>query len=164
LTFSTDVIPDVVVIGIGNAFRGDDAAGLEAVRAVAGRAPEGVLVLECHGGGMELLEAWRGRNTVVLVDAMHAGAAPGAIVRFSLPGRTIPLRALGTSTHAFGIGDAIEYARMMGELPPTLVVFGIEGRSFSYGNRLTPEIAERIPVLVNLLHKEIENLRQLKAA
>jgi hydrogenase maturation protease len=156
--------PEVLVIGIGNAFRGDDAAGLEAVRALADRNPEGALLVESHGGGTELMEAWRGRSKVIIVDAMHSGSAPGAIVRCVLPGDTVPLRALGTSTHAFGVGEAIEFSREMGELPAVLVVFGIEGREFAFGRRMSPGLEARIPRLVELLKMVMVSRRSLQAA
>jgi hydrogenase maturation protease len=156
--------PEVLVIGIGNAFRGDDAAGLEAVRSLAERAPRGALLVECRGGGTELMELWKGRSRVILVDAMHSGVPPGAIVRSVFPGETVPLRSLGTSTHAFGVGEAIEYAREMGELPGMMVIFGIEGRSFAFGSRMSPVLGERIPRLVELLEREIISLRSLQAA
>jgi hydrogenase maturation protease len=55
--------------GIGNADRGDDAAGLAVARLVRAAAPAGVTVLELDGDQLELLDARDGAAEVYLVDA-----------------------------------------------------------------------------------------------
>jgi hydrogenase maturation protease len=163
-TMNSESTPEVLVVGIGNAFRGDDGAGLNAVRALAEREPRGALLVECHGDGTELMNAWRGRSKVILVDAMRAGSRPGSIVRFVLPDEVVPATALGTSAHAFGVREAILLAREIGELPETLVLFGIEGEKFTFGSQMSSELEAGMSSLVELIEAEIEALLTLQAA
>ena len=46
------------VIGVGNRWRSDDAAGLEVVERLRGTLPEGVELLEREGEPTSLIDAW----------------------------------------------------------------------------------------------------------
>ena len=129
-----------LIIGIGNEYRGDDAVGLIVARRLKGRLADSVKILEQTGDGAALMDAWRGAETVIVIDAVASGAAPGAVHRFDANTRPIPKNAFRCSTHAFGVAEAIELSRAMGELPRSLIVYGIEGKNFAVGVRLSPEV------------------------
>jgi hydrogenase maturation protease len=156
--------PLVLLIGLGNERRGDDAAGLAAVRRIARERPEGVEILECESDCAELLDAWRGATRVFVADALASGAAPGSVQRFDAAAAPLPAARFAPSTHAFGLAQAIELARALGELPPALVVYGIEGRSFDAGAPLSPEVEAGVERAAALLLDEIREARTRHAA
>ena len=122
------------VIGLGNDWRSDDGVGLEVARRLNGKA----LVGEPIG----LVEALNGSDEVVLVDAVSSGAPPGTIHHFEAGSDPLPVRLFGaSSTHALGLADAVELARSLGRLPSRVVVYGIEGGEFAFGQGLTPPVA-----------------------
>ena len=129
-----------LIIGIGNEYRGDDAVGLIVARLLKGCLADSVKVLEQSGDGAALMEAWRGAETVIIIDAVASGGAPGAIHRFDANTRPIPKSAFHCSTHAFGVAEAIGLSRALGELPRSLIVYGIEGKNFAAGVGLSPEV------------------------
>lgn len=134
-----------LVIGIGNALRADDVAGLEVVRALAARRPEGIALAESDGEPASLLEQLRGADRVIWVDAVDAGREPGAILRFDVSREAMPaVPCGGASTHALGLGEAIELARSLDRLPPTALVFGIQAETFETGAPLSPAVARAI--------------------
>jgi hydrogenase maturation protease len=120
------VTPSVLVIGIGNEFRGDDAVGLLAARDVEALRLPGVRVLESRGDGARLMRLWKDFTTVMLIDAVHSGSPPGTLHRLDASHNPIPARFLCTSSHQFGVAEAVETARALGELPEHLIVFGVE--------------------------------------
>ena len=130
----------MIVIGVGNAWRGDDGAGLAVARRLLELAPAGVEVLEVEGEATALMDAWNGDDRVVVVDAAQSGAAAGTVRRFDARAAPLPVRFLRSSTHAFGVADAIELARALGRLPAALEVYAIEGATFVAGDRLTPSV------------------------
>ncbi len=136
----------VVIIGVGNALRGDDAAGLEVARRLRPRAlAAGILVREQEGEALGLLEQWDGAAAALLVDAIRSAAPAGTVQRMDLSAQVLPARLRGsTSTHAVGMGEAIERARALGRLPAHVIVYGIEGRCFSTGSGLSGEVAAAI--------------------
>ena len=129
-----------LIIGLGNQYRRDDAVGLTVARHLKEAAPAHVRVLEESGEGTALIESWKGAETVILIDAVHSGAKPGTVRRFDAHGQPIPTRFFHYSTHAFGVAEAVELARVLGQLPPRLIVYGIEGKTFEAGLGLSPEV------------------------
>ncbi len=131
----------VLVIGVGNAEAGDDAAGVAAVRRLRGRVPARVTLIEASGDLTPLLETWRPAAAVVIVDAMRSGARAGTVRRFDAAATPLPARAFrAASSHTFGVAEVVELARALGGLPARLAVYGIEGACFESGCALTPEV------------------------
>ena len=135
-------MPDgLLIIGIGNDYRGDDAAGLIVARLLQKKHPH-CTVIEDTGEGAALLDAWRGWQQVVLIDALRSGAPPGTIQRFDASASALPASLFAASSHAFGVAQAVELARALGELPRQMIVYGIEGLRFSAGVGLTPAVEQ----------------------
>ena len=148
-----------LVIGIGNAFRADDAAGLEVARELARRpaatASPGIMIAESHGEPFSLLEQMHGFNRVVLVDAIDAGLLPGTVRRYDVSDQALPALSLGTSTHALGLGEAIELARSLGRLPSTTLVFGIQAGIFDTSTRLSAAVRRAVVETADLILAEL---------
>ena len=121
-----------LTIGVGNGWRHDDGVGLEVARRVGGVAHEG----ECS----PLIDLWDGHDDVVLIDAAVSGAEPGTMRRFDASDEPLPARTLRSSTHAFGVPEAIELARALARLPARVTVYAIEGADFSPGAGLTAAV------------------------
>jgi hydrogenase maturation protease len=151
-------VSGILVVGVGNSWRGDDSVGLEAARALRARLPEQVRVLATEAEQSSLLDEWEGCDSVLIVDAVHSSAAPGSIHRVDLNAEVVPHAVLQGSTHHFSLGDTIELARALGRLPAKALFFGIEGESFSPGEPLSPAVAAAVPAIVEEIAKEVEEL------
>ena len=177
------------IIGVGQEWRGDDAAGLLVARllkptqtpggGIGGPVPAGrplggvpataaaswmanrsqVTVFETSGAISDLLAAWDGADAVILADAVRGGGPPGKIYRIPVHEAALPAELFPTaSTHAWGIGQAVALGQALRQLPPYLVVYGIEGRDFGAGQTLSPEVAEAIPAAARLILQEIQEV------
>ena len=131
---------NTLVICIGNRYRGDDAAGPFVARLLKEEASRDFKVVEESGEGAALMERWRGASSVVIIDAVLSGVAPGTVHFLDAGRQTIPKKFFNYSTHAFGVAEALELARALGELPSSIVVYGIEGKSFEAGGELSEEV------------------------
>lgn len=179
----------LLIIGIGNPCRGDDAIGLlvarklkaelppkmlEARRVIpcapdSGRPtggargvtrPTGVTIREATGEGTALMEAWRGVSVVILVDAVQSGGKAGTVHRLDAGRHRIPSRFFHCSTHAFSLAEAVELARTLKQLPPRLIVYGVEGRNFTPGKGLSPEVKNALPKVTSQIRGELEVPRE----
>jgi hydrogenase maturation protease len=101
-----------MVIGIGNSFRSDDAAGLIVARRVRVNAPSHLQGLELQADA--LLALWDNADAVVLIDAVASGVQPGTIYRFEAHAEPIPSACFHGSTHGLNVAEAIELARAAG--------------------------------------------------
>jgi hydrogenase maturation protease len=173
----------IVIIGTGNLYRGDDAVGVAFSRRIRESVPEGVTVLEMGGEPFSLMDAWAGADAVFLVDGVHTGRPSGAsrprshglsrdgsraeagragvsgrIHRFEAHREPLPADIFRHSTHTMGVTEAVEVARALGEMPPSLVVYGIRGDRFGHEAELSPEVDDACnEVVVRVL----EDIREL---
>jgi len=102
------------------------------------------MTLQLDSDGVSLMEAWRDFERVILVDAACSGAVPGAIHRFDATQSELPCGLFHYSSHLFGVAEAVELARQLGRLSERLVVYGIEGAMFAYGEGLSAGVAEAV--------------------
>ena len=128
------------IIGVGNERRGDDAIGVQIARKIQSHELPGVSVEILKGDGSQLLELWKGCEHVVLVDCAYSGAQPGTIHRLRVSEKTLPFHLFSSSTHSFGIAEAIELARVLGDLPPVVDVYAIEGDHFFPDSPVCPKV------------------------
>ena len=143
---------EVLIIGIGNRFRRDDGVGPW----VADRLRErGLPAIEHSGEGAGLIEAWSAARRVVIVDAVASGAAPGTLYRLDAADTELPRHFFRYSSHLFGLAEAIATARALGRLPPRLIVHGIEGGDFGFGDTLGPEVAAAAETVARRITEEI---------
>jgi hydrogenase maturation protease len=149
----------VLVIGIGNPYRGDDAAGLLATRRLRAAGVDSSIVMEHSGEGASLMETWKGADAVIVIDAVSSGSLPGTIHRLEPLLQPLPAEMFQGSTHAFSLPQAIEMARALNALPARLVVFGIEGRNFQAGTELSPEVSGALPELTRRVLEEVTGLQ-----
>ena len=141
----------VTIIGIGQSFRGDDAAGLEAVRRwreefneTASR-PE-VQVEVCELPGLGLLDLFEGAESILLVDAVQSGARVGTIHRIG-PEELIAFSADSNSAHGWGVAETLGLARQLGLSLPPIHLIGIEAGQMQIGAGLSPEVEAALPAV-----------------
>jgi hydrogenase maturation protease len=149
---------EAVVIGMGNEFRADDAAGLMVARKIREYQLSNVRVVDGVSEGSALMDAWKEAHIAIVVDSVVSGARPGHIYRFDALKETIPENYfIGYSTHAFNISQTVRLARTLGELPACLIVYGIEGTNFSPGITSSPEVDEAVAGLTEKIINEIKS-------
>lgn len=121
----------ILVAGAGNIFLGDDAFGVEAVRALERRKlPDAVQVkdfgIRSFDLAYALLDDW---EAVILVDAVSRGDAPGTLYTIEPELPAIPVDQPDTSAfdgHSMDPVTVIRLAMSMGDIRPRLFVVGCE--------------------------------------
>lgn len=144
------------IICCGNPERGDDGAGLLLARRLHDL---GIEAEVCTGEALELIEMWSGDSDVMVVDAVITGAPAGTVHLWNTL-QALPYSHVLTSCHGFGIAEAIELARVIGNLPGRLRVCGIEGRQFDQGVRISPEVERAVENVAKEISAEARLSRQ----
>ena len=137
-----------LIVGIGNAFRSDDGVGPFVAEALAAR---GEPAFVHAGDGTGLIDLFEAHDRLVLVDATHSGGVPGTLVAFDALAEKLPAELFHYSTHRFGLAEAVETARVLGSLPKSLTVYGIEGGEFGAGTELCEPVREAAERLIGKL-------------
>lgn len=140
----------VTVIGIGQTLRGDDAAGIEAVRqweriysATASR-PD-VVVQHSELPGLNLLVMLEGYDAAVLVDAVESAAPAGTIYRLG-PDELAAFSTGAKSAHGWGVAETLQLGRQLGSLDAGLRIrlVGIAAGQMEQGQPLSAQVAKAL--------------------
>jgi hydrogenase maturation protease len=129
----------VLVVGYGNALRGDDGVGLRVADLLQGdQRLAGARVERRHQLTPELAEDVAAARLVVLVDAADGGAVPGDVRVERVAGERWA-RAF-TGSHAVDAGAVVDLAeRLYGRAAPVVLV-SVVGRDFGPGTDLSPAV------------------------
>jgi hydrogenase maturation protease len=129
-----------LVVGVGNAARGDDAAGLLAARRLGG--------IELEGDPSALIDLLDGVDDAIVIDAVRSHSPPGTVHRIAVGDAPPAALPRGASTHLIGLAEAFELARVLGRLPRNTTVYGIEGGRFAVGDAVSPPVVAAIERVV----------------
>lgn len=143
------------MIGVGNLYRSDDAVGTLIARKIKSIALDRVAIKELSGEGTSLMDSWLGHDKVFIVDAVSSGASPGCVHRMDASSEPIPSKFFSCSTHDFGVAEAIEMARTLDQLPRQMLLFGIEGKNFQHGERMSAEVEQAMELVVDEILQHI---------
>lgn len=144
----------MLILGVGNASRGDDAAGLLAVRRLRDRLPATIRLTERHGDLVGILDDWVGHDTVILIDAMQSGAPVGTVLRVNTRAGAAATEVFRSSTRAFGVAEAFALGRLLRVLPRRFVVYGIEGDDFTMGAPISETVERAVDEVVGRVMEE----------
>ena len=149
----------LLVLGLGNLLLEDDGIGSAAVAFLDDHytAPVGVRVLDGGTLGLSLLPYLEDADAVILVDAIKADTAPGALVR--LDGDDVgPAVATRLSPHQVGVADLLDGARWLDRYPQHVILLGLVPESMDLAVGLTSQVRPAIPALVELVVEEARTL------
>ena len=136
-----------LILGIGQRLRGDDGAGLAAVKLWQSRFPAraadpDLRVESLELPGLALLDYFVAVDKVLLVDAVRSGAAAGTL--HWLGEADLAGFCLGSgSAHGWGVAETLALGRRLQpeRMPSQLAVLGIEAGELDLNEELSPVVA-----------------------
>lgn len=145
-----------VVLGIGNTILTDEAAGVRAVEALerAYKMPVNVQVIDGGTSGMEMIEDLSNLDFLIVIDVVKTGAAAGTVVKIA--GDEIPVffrRKL--SPHQIALPDVLACLELLDTMPKEIIVLGVELISLELGMEMTPTVAAKVPLLMEMAASEL---------
>ena len=157
---SDAVAAPLVVLGLGNPMRGDDAAGLKVAEAVEHllreRPLDGVAVRTSTRAGFDLIDLLAGSSLAIVVDCLILpNPIPGRVRRLTPDDFAGSARLAGA--HAVSLADALTLATATGVPMPSVVeVYGIEAAETGWiDDRLSPAVAAAIPGVAREVHARL---------
>ncbi|MGI5816580.1 MAG: hydrogenase maturation protease [Armatimonadota bacterium] len=140
---------EMVIVGIGDERRRDDAVGLMIARELMGRAlPDGVRVEIAGEEGFDLLAAIDGTSRAIILAAMRLGDEPGTV--HALPPADAEARADYISAPGdVALIDVLELAAMRGG--PDVLIVGIEPAEIMPGQTLSRQVQASVGAAAELV-------------
>lgn len=150
----------VLVAGVGNVLRADDAFGVEVARRLSGcPLPVGVRVVETGIGGIALVqELSDGWDALIVVDAVDRGRPPGTVMLIEPD--VVDVHALSWSDRHDLLADmhlatperVLMLARALGVLPPQVLIIGCQPED---ADELRWGLSDSVTVAVDIAVGEI---------
>lgn len=142
----------VCILGVGSA-QGDDRLGWEVVKQIQQQQWPGV-VARAVTAPSQLLDYLDGCQTLMVVDGCRSGAAPGTL--FCFPWPTTQLLPGGwSSSHGLAVVEVLRLAEGLGQLPPQVLVFGMEVANCQPGLEMSPQARQALPQLLSLMREKL---------
>lgn len=142
------------VIGIGNLLLMDEGVGVHVVRELERKdLPPEVEVIDGGTSTMELLPIFQERERIIVIDAVKGGGEPGAVYRIT-PEELEAEQDRPLSLHQVGLLDVLGMARQLGPVAE-VVIIGVEPKEIRWGMDLSPEVREKVPLVVEAVLEEL---------
>ena len=146
----------ILVLGIGNMLMGDEAIGIEVVKALdKNKLPQNIDVVDGGTGGFHLLSYLSDYKKIIFVDA-SLDDRPGGTVSVIEPKFSSDFPK-SLSAHDIGLKDLIESASLLGDLPRMyLVIISIkkfQNLSLEISNEILKTIPKAVEVIQQLINK-----------
>lgn len=159
----------IVIIGLGNRFLHDDAAGIRVAEALRkelktkdNQPPEEVRIEEYEEMDLSILQEMKGASRLIIMDSMKSGTDPGTVSLFRLAAKSGDVESL-PSLHELDLSDIVYLAQRMGMLECPVLIVGIEPADLSIGEGLSEEVEAAIPhavmAVVSRLGEEADRMR-----
>ncbi|MGH9280314.1 MAG: hydrogenase maturation protease [Acidimicrobiales bacterium] len=149
----------VLVAGVGNIFLGDDGFGVEVANRLLERPqPDGVKVADFGIRGLHLAyELLEGYELVVLVDALHTGDEPGAIVVFEPD--AVTEGGVPPDAHDMNPETVLGLLADLGGHVERLLIVGCEpadlGERIGLSDRMWAAVDDAVGVVEELIEEEL---------
>ena len=145
----------VLVAGVGNIFLGDDGFGVEVVRRLALDPPKGGRVVDFGIRGIQLAyELLEGYDTLILVDALSRGGAPGTLYVFQ-PKMPEDEPASMPDAHGLDPASVLSMLRMLGGSIGRAIVVGCEPASTAEGIGLSAPVERAVEQAVDVVRTAV---------
>jgi hydrogenase 3 maturation protease len=143
----------IVVLGVGNPLRGDDAVGVEIVRQLRGRTSKRVKLLECETVPENFTSKIRKLNPthVLIVDAAEFSKKPGTAKLLSVA----KISGLAVSSHNAPLSMLADYLKHT--INPKMALLGVQPKQTELGTGMSEEVKKTSKETVKMLEKLLRN-------
>jgi hydrogenase maturation protease len=146
-----------LVLGIGNLLRSDDGVGLHVIEKLGEENLAAGVDLKEASSGLDMLDAIKGYDRLILVDAIKSGGEPGSIYKLSKEEfGTVP------TVHSFSTHLNMDFFSMVqlgeklfpGQIPEDMVIIAIEAENITtISDKCTPKVERAIAEVVDLIKR-----------
>ena len=151
----------ILVLGIGQSLRGDDAAGLESVRLWQAKHPKSAARAQMELSelpGLGLLDLLEGMDVAVIVDAIQTSEPAGTVLRLGA-NELASFTPDAGSAHGWGVAETLQLGS---SLYPSVAnckvtLIGIVGKNFNPGAGISSEVREALQIAADMVEIEIQN-------
>ena len=147
------MVSQITILGLGNPLLKDDGIGPRVVRELQkGGLPRGVDAVEAGGSFYQYWDVFKQSKSIIVVDALLGGGPPGTVYLLS-PREITREKEEGLFRHEDDFLGALDLMAQYG-IKPEVSIFGVEPKEIAYSLELSPEISEKMPVIIKTIREQ----------
>ena len=147
---------DVKIIGFGNKYRSDDGIGIRIVEELEKLDFfKNIEIIDGGTSGTDLIFLIKGCSKIIIIDAIDAGQNVGDVVNIKISDveKFIKRDYKSLSLHDLNLADILKLIKAL-KINADISIIGVKPKKMDFGDRLSPEIEEKIPEIISLVKKE----------
>jgi hydrogenase maturation protease len=141
----------IAVLGMGNELLKDEGIGVHVVRYLENVSGLGPVRLIDGGTCPDVIDEVRDVERLIIVDAVRGEGKPGAVYRLS---PELVQTQKPSSVHELTVMDMLWSMDILGSVPEVTII-GIEPKEIDWGLELSPELANKLPQIAEVVLEEI---------
>ena len=145
--------PRILIAGIGNILLQDDGLGPQAIARLQSEYEfsDGVELLDIGTPTLDFVDYLRGREVVILIDALAGGGEPGEILSFDKERLKTFLPGMRLSAHQPCLHETLHAAETADISLEEVLLVGVVGTHFDVGTDFGPEVSRAVPEILKLV-------------
>jgi len=146
---------NILILCSGYPFTSDTGFGFHVAKVLEKmHLPENVEFLEVGESASETPHIIEGKDKLIIVDVFQTKDKPGTVVR--LKPEEVPIFVNGMwDIPKFHLMETLKQIELSGKLPETIFIGVVPKDITTMRSKLTPEIERKIPEVIDLIMKEI---------
>jgi hydrogenase maturation protease len=147
---------DVKVIGFGNKYRSDDGIGIRIIEELEKLDSfKDIDIIDGGTSGTDLIFLVKDCRKIIIIDAIDAGQNVGDVVNIQISDveEFIKRDYKSLSLHDLNLADILKLIKAL-KINADISIIGVKPKKMDFGDRLSPEIEEKIPEIISLVKKE----------
>jgi hydrogenase maturation protease len=152
----------LVVAGLGNTLRKDDAIGILVLESLISRGrKDGVDYFDYGIASFDLLHRIKDYDKALLIDGIEASLEYGELKTFKLEEAQYTVKSAMTSSHEIGLRDLFELCGKF-DVKTRIYVAGIQVKDVLFGEGLSEELGSKFDKISKEVDKFIDVLRDTR--
>lgn len=145
-----------IVLGLGNALRGDDGVGPAVIEWLdRHELPPEVETIDGGTSGLDIVSILMGRERAIVIDAANVGVEPGRWVRFTPDVAQLKENATTLSLHSAGFAEALALGAALNVLPPTIIIYGVQPQRLDWTAQLSEVVQAAVAEVGQAILREL---------
>lgn len=146
----------VKIVGFGNKFRSDDGIGIRIIKELEKlEFFKDIEIIDGGTSGTDLIFWIKEYGKIIIIDAVDTGGKIGDVVNIKVDDieEFVKKDCRSLSLHDLNLGDILKLIKALG-IKTDISIIGIKPKNIDFGDRLSPEIEKKIPVIISEIKKE----------
>jgi len=151
---------NIRIVGFGNKYRSDDGIGIKVIEELEKiDFFKDVEIIDGGTSGTDLIFLAKGCRKIIIVDAIDTGTHTEEVLCVHVDDveEFIKKDCKSLSLHDLNLSDILRLIKALG-IDTDISIIGVKPKNINFGEKLSPEIENKIPQIISRIKEEINKV------